>query len=318
MTLQLLSCFSVDFGGRKLQDSYLLKDPKLKCWDLNTSNGLWQVLLGIPMLFALLVVIPVYLVMKTRKGKYDFLTIYFKENYKYWDVVILLRKSLFLFCVILSTDYGNAVESTHAVMVILLSLILQIYFMPYTTLLGNLMDCLGLLIIAFSISLGTFKASAATSQAGRNASTALIWIINIIYGLMFVLLVGLDYFGKESMKLTKLNERLTQWLAVDISSAGSVSATSAGQHGNAVKPGTSMIIEDDEKVNTVLPESEYSSHLQKLREAEASNNYDDVIQLSIQGVQQKSISTGLNEGTGKQEQDSPSQKTANTCDITTS
>ena len=191
ITLQLLSCVSVDFNNNQLKKSFLLKDPKLQCWA--GELGIWQLAVGVPVLVLLLIFIPLYLCWLIKKRRFAFLTYFYKEEHAYWDVIVLWRKVLFLFTVVLLTDYGEAVESTNAAIVLGLAFALHCYYLPYASPLANFVDGLGLLVLIFTLSIGTFQSSAKISTSASVACNVFIIVVNVVYVLIFPVLVGLDY-----------------------------------------------------------------------------------------------------------------------------
>lgn len=247
ITLQLLSCISVDFGNNQLSNSWLLKDPKLQCW--TGELGIWQYAVGIPVLVLLLFVIPIYLCWLIRKRRFAFLTYFYKEQHAYWDVVVLWRKILFLCAVVLLTDYGEAVETSNAAIVLGLSLALHCYYLPYATPLANLLDGLGLLVLMFTLSIGTFQSSAKVSSVSRIACNVFIIVVNVIYGLVFLIIVGLDFIKPKVV--AKFNARTSQ--ALDYLFPRSQPSQA---------PAKTMIIED-----TDIPKDENSA---AFREADVS------------------------------------------------
>lgn len=240
IVLQLLSCVSVDFENKQLAKSYLLKDAKLQCW--TGELGIWQLAVGVPVVVLLLIFIPLYLCWLIRKRRFAFLTYFYKEELAYWDVVVLWRKIFFLFTVVLLTDYGEAVESANAAIVLGLGLALHCYYLPYSFALANFMDGLGLLVLMFTLSVGSFQSSPKISLPSRTACNAFLIAVNLIYALIFPVLVCLDFFHPK--------------LVEDISAKTEQALKYFFPQGKMPEPPPKTVIVDDPE-----EENNYASHI---------------------------------------------------------
>lgn len=155
-----------------------------------------------------------------------------------------------------------------------------------------MMDALGLTIIAFTISLGSFKASPATTPVGETVCTVIIWLINILYALLFFVLVCLDLKSQE-LKLEYLNKKLENFVHKYLHTH-----THGQTYKKAKKEADSNVILADEQPGMIsMAAFDPSMHaddvarMESIKRAEATGEHDTMLRLAMEGVLNSSKST---------------------------
>ncbi|GMH38969.1 hypothetical protein BSKO_06867 [Bryopsis sp. KO-2023] len=113
--------------------------------------------------------------------KYGFLYQAYKKNTASWEVVILVRKALLAAVVVFGRTLGHGVQISLAILTMMSSIILQMYFQPFMEWKLNILELGSLAISTLAFIIGNLVDQPEMSDGGRVAVSIIFIIIAFIY-----------------------------------------------------------------------------------------------------------------------------------------
>ena len=169
--------------------SFLNADMGIECWV--GSHQTWSMGLGAVMLIGYGLGIPLLAFVTVRRIRFDlekwretygFLYSSYHPETWYWEIVIVLRKSMFAFATVLLRPLGVDIQVNFGVLVIVFAMYLQLVTQPYNHSIMNYLETYALLTEFVTLSLGIFLFSDnVTSDFMRILISTLIVGTNIAY-----------------------------------------------------------------------------------------------------------------------------------------
>lgn len=147
-TLKMLPCRTIgSYQDSSCPRKFMMVDYDIECWrDLRHSHAYWGV--AIPMLFMYVLGIPAFVLSavlyhrdkldeKKTHVRLNSVMAGFKMNRKWWCVVVMLRKALFISAGLFLKDYGSMIQIFGGVMVIAIFTYLHFVSDPYINIMSG-------------------------------------------------------------------------------------------------------------------------------------------------------------------------------------
>jgi hypothetical protein len=116
----------------------LLSSPDLDCFDLLWYKNLWLILLGI--LILIFVPCSLYFILYRNQNrlmdnhfrwKFGYLILPYKKNFYFWEVIMLLRKTMFVSLVDLTNGWQKLDRSFVLLIFLFMELLVDVYLDPF-------------------------------------------------------------------------------------------------------------------------------------------------------------------------------------------
>ena len=204
VSLRFFTCKAV--GEKK----YLEADYSVECWQ--SSHIMWALLLGAGMVVCYSFGIPgmagTLLYRLKRDGKlmekrqvYGFLFVGFKEDYYYWEVVIMLRKLFFAFIAVVLRSFGEDIQAVTALGFLTLCLVLQVRYDPYESSAINRAELMSLSASFITMMAGILLFSPNLKSGTREILSVCIVLANTVF-LAFAGFIVRKPIGRMAKKVT--------------------------------------------------------------------------------------------------------------------
>ena len=90
------------------------------------------------------------------KVKLGFLTAGYKDEYFYWEIVLLMRKTVIVFIIVFLSNVSNGIQSLASILVLIFFFTIHWIYQPYYDARLNQMETSSLLVIMLCIYSGLF------------------------------------------------------------------------------------------------------------------------------------------------------------------
>lgn len=180
----LFSCMEIDTGA-----FWLLADLKTKCWD--ATHSAYMLTVGLPGLIVWVFAVPLLCVgvlTKYRrrldeiwlKLQYGFLISGYRWKCYYWEFVILYRKVLIIMCGVFISS-SIPMQALTIQLVLLSSLLLQLYVRPFTSYHLNMTETLAICVSDATIYCGLYYLTEELSSETSLLFFAVIVVTNAVF-----------------------------------------------------------------------------------------------------------------------------------------
>jgi len=194
-SLKFFSCSRESFNVTSdTTVNFLEADFNIVCW--SDEHKAWAFTLGFLMLglyafgipagFAYILYFNHHHVKKHYKRVFNFIYQGYRDDFYYWEVMIMIRKFAFAFISVMFKPSGTDVQSYSALLVLLFAIIIQLHIKPYILPEMNFAEFFGLFTNFITTFLGLYMASDNIAVVTRMAFSGIILALNIAF-LCFIL-----------------------------------------------------------------------------------------------------------------------------------
>ena len=139
--------------------------------------------------------------MRSFKVRLGFLTAGYSDKYFYWEIVLLMRKTVLVLIIVFLSSVSSGVQSLSAILILTIFFMIQWKLEPYYDDALNQMETLSLFVIIFTIYAGLYY------QAGEGEPIMESQVVSwIIFSAVLIpsILFGINFSGKIWIEILKV------------------------------------------------------------------------------------------------------------------
>ena len=194
LTQRAMLVFSCVRLGNGPDDFFLMQDLDLRCW--SSEHAVLVALLGVPMLCVYVLGIPAgFFLLLRQKSKQDkdqfdqnyrWIWLGYQDQYLYWEVVIMLRKS-FLTMAAVFFSFNYHAQARFGLMIVIAAGFVHARAFPFQTRVLNLLELLSLVCTSITFFCGQFTViDLGYGQATVAAMSYIAFTITVLFSLVFL------------------------------------------------------------------------------------------------------------------------------------